>query len=419
MNIYEYDFDAPPGERIVRVSSGALEPEILEVLPYTVTNPVVSEDGSHVYFLAKGVLTNTPNGEGETAEAGAPNLYMFERDTSYPSGRVAFVARLSPNRWEIEKWAEVGGETDHAGKGGNATPDGDFLVLSSERDLTPDDTSKGVQQLFEYDAQTGSLVRISIGQDGFNNNGNIEPIYNPFGQVDNNAEIATPISYYKGIYKPSAYWSGMTMSVNGEYVFFESPVGLTPQAVNDKVIGTFVSNGNLVSLYAHNVYEYHDGRVSLISDGQDFSFYDSYSPGQGSEVQLLGTDESGANVLFKTTDRLVGQDTDTNTDIYDARIDGGFPAPAEPPPCSGESCQGQLSGAPTLLSPGSEFQAGGNPPLAGEPAPKSKTPKKAKPKSKKSGLKGRKAGKRRAKRRGSKAKRAAVGGRPDQKGGRS
>jgi hypothetical protein len=40
------------------------------------------------------------------------------------------------------------------------------------------------------------------------------------------------------------------------------------------------------------------------------------------------------------------------------------------PACSGEDCQGALSAAPTLLSPGSEFQAGSTPPLASEPVVK-------------------------------------------------
>ena len=53
------------------------------------------------------------------------------------------------------------------------TPDGQFLVFTSSADLTPGDTSTA-QQVFEYDAQTGELVRVSIGQNGFNDNGNTD-----------------------------------------------------------------------------------------------------------------------------------------------------------------------------------------------------------------------------------------------------
>jgi hypothetical protein len=369
-NIYEYDFDAPAGERIVRVTGGAPDPELLS----SETQPVVSQDGSHVYFLAQGVLTTAPNGQREAAAAGANNLYVFERDAEYPVGRIAFVTRLS--QADLEPWRSA-----------QTTPDGGFLVFLSERDLTPDTTSTGVRQVFEYDAQTGALVRVSIGQEGFNHDGNVPPI-NPFGRGTynnvNNAEIA----FHGGFEKngTSAYWTGLSMSADGSYVFFQSTVGLTPQALNQQVIGhTNEQNSREhLPIYAMNVYEYHAGRVSLISDGQDLT----HNFGQ-SLVRLIGTDESGGDAFFMTTDRLVGQASDVpQVDIYDARIDGGFPASAVAPSCSGEECQGALGGAPTLLSPGSEFQAGGNLPL-GAPAPAavSKPKAKAKPKKCKKGTK--------------------------------
>jgi hypothetical protein len=149
--------------------------------------------------------------------------------------------------------------------------------------------------------------------------------------------------------------------------------------------------------------------VSLVSDGQDITDLNG-----GSTVRLVGTDASGGDVFFSTVDRLVGQDVDTNFDVYDARIDGGFPAPAASESCSGEACQGALSATPALLSPGSEFQAGGNPPLAATSETGSaKQPKKREPKKKK-----RKPGRHRAAGRRGKAKRAAVRGRLTGKVGR-
>ena len=364
-NIYEYDFDAPPGERIVRVSGGDA----------TVSNPTAgvmrgdgsdhlwfqsSEDGSHVYFLANGVLTKTPNRQGESAEAGTVNLYVFERDAEYPSGRTAFVARLSP--------ADLG-QSGENGLQSNVTPDGRFLVFTSSRDLTPEDTS-ATRQVFEYDAQTGALVRVSIGQGGYNHNGN---------SPANFASIVHP--GYGGVYRSSAYWGQLSVSADGSYVFFESSAALTPQALEG----------------FKNVYEYHSGQVSLISDGRDITLIGAVGR-LTSAVKFLGTDASGADVFFTTGDQLVGQDTDSNMDIYDARIGGGFPAPAVPPSCEGEGCQGPLSAAPTLLSPGSEFQAGGNPPLTGEPVARSK----AKPKKKRK--RGKAGG---AKRRGGASKRSS------------
>jgi hypothetical protein len=144
-------------------------------------------------------------------------------------------------------------------------------------------------------------------------------------------------------------------------------------------------------LYANNVYEFHDGHVYLISDGRDVSLVEG---GAGSAtVELLGTDASGDDVFFKTNDALVPSDTDEGADVYDARVDGGFPEPEARPQCSGDECQGQLSGAPVLLSPGSEFQAGGSnfkPSVSVSVAsnPKVKTKSKAKKKLKRKRSKG-------------------------------
>jgi hypothetical protein len=323
--IYEYDFDALTGEKVVRVSDG----------DSTVANPSgqvegvvqTSEDGSHVYFVAKGVLTTTPNSQGQMAREGANNLYVFERDARHPAGSNAFIAALAGSDKEL--WS---------GKApADVTPDGRFIVFTSTTDhLTTDDTSTAAQ-VFEYDAQTDALVRVSIGQNGYNDNGNTDVA---------GASINSP-GFAEANSDPTKYWSGLTMSTDGAYVFFQSSDGLAPQALNHEAIG---EPSGSEELYATNVYEYHEGNVYLISDGRDVGRKGAY---------LIGTGASGADVLFTTVDQLAPQDTDTNRDIYDARIDGGFPAPVAPAECSGDACQGPLSPAPVLLSPGSEFQAPG------------------------------------------------------------
>ena len=74
-------------------------------------------------------------------------------------------------------------------------------------------------------------------------------------------------------------------------------------------------------------------------------------------------------------------------------------------------CQGSLAGAPVLLSPGSEFQAGGENPVSSAPEESAATVK-SKPKAKK--------GTRKRKRRGGKrkARRASQGLSAGGKGGR-
>jgi hypothetical protein len=303
----------------------------------------VSEDGSHVYFVAQGVLTNAANDRGQTAHDGADNLYVYERDAADPAGRTAFIAALPSTNGGQQEWTTFYG----GGHRANVTPDGRFLVFLSAGQLTADDTSRsGAKQVFRYDADPAAeeaaahvprLIRISIGNYGFDDNGN--------------RSTATPCNIEQecseeALLAPSRSLGGRrdpTMSDNGEYVFFQSSVGLTPQALDDTPTGSEEgSQGNEVPAYAQNVYEWHAGHVSLISDGRDVSSNHGASPEcvKHSSVCLLGVDATGTNVFFTTTDQLVPQDTDTELDIYDARIGGGFPAPPAPQPCVEETCHG-------------------------------------------------------------------------------
>jgi hypothetical protein len=93
------------------------------------------------------------------------------------------------------------------------------------------------------------------------------------------------------------------------------------------------------------VYEYEDGQVYLLAAGS-------------AHEELFGADPSGDNVFFTTSEPLVAQDTDTGQDLYDARVDGGFPAPAVPAECKGETCQAPVAPAPALGAPASAVFAG-------------------------------------------------------------
>jgi hypothetical protein len=364
--LYEYDFEAPEGEKVTLVAPG------------TVSAPRVSEDGSHIYFLSERVLSQeaSPDAKGvdeqgnevesgSVAQPGNNNLYVFERDASYPAGHIAYVATVEQ------------ADTSALVEQSDATPDGRFLVFVSEAQLTSDDTSTG-QQLFEYDSQSRSLIRVSIGEHGYNDDGNTSEA----------AQIPRNDATVNEKFSPSLYSETLPVSANGEYVFFSSSDALTPEAING---------------LANNVYEYHAGNVYLISDGQDLTKHAG-----GSQVHFLSTDLSGRDVFFETTDQLVPQDTDSNKDIYDARIDGGFPSPAPTVPCNADACQGPLSPAPVLLSPGSEFQEGGNPTTkATTPAVKPEPKGKAKPRKTQSKKKSKRKKKPKAKPHGASASRNA------------
>lgn len=340
-NLYEYDFHGPLGGRVSLVSHGdAIEANVLGVAR-------VSEDGSHVYFVATGELTGA-NGEGQAPTAGAPNLYVAksacsagEADCVDPAEHISFVATLVDS--DSQDWNAVDVRPVQA------TPDGRFLVFQSSVDLTADQKGPEAGQVFEYDAQTERLIRVSRGQNGYNGDGNSEIDAATIPRQD--YEQDPPIQRY----------THLAVSGNGSRVFFSTKHALTPGA-----LGGF-----------NNAYEYHDGQVNLISDGVDITEVSG-----GSAVELIGTDESGMDVFFLTADRLVPQDTDAQTGVYDARINGG-PAPAtSPASCLGSACRG-AGGEPLLpLAPASisvSAEAVGAP-IVAKSAPRPGTVKKKKKK---------------------------------------
>jgi DNA-binding beta-propeller fold protein YncE len=325
-NLYLYDFGAAAGHELTAVSAGDTSgggPRVQGVL-------ALSSDGSHIYFVAKGVLAANRDSKGQTAPDGANNLYVYDA----ASGDTSFVAALPQS--DSEAW------TGSSSLAANVTPDGRFLVFRSFGRLTPDDSSQsGARQVFRYDAQTGALQRISVGNNGFNDNGN-RPAATPCGATacSEDAFIAPPSG---GIRRDP------TMSDDGATVFFQSPIALTPRGLDDVQTGT---DGAGNPIYAQNLYEWHSRHVALISDGTDTSRNagsDSLCPlagATGSSVCLLGSDASGQNVFFTTAGQLVPQDTDSELDYYDARVGGGFPYTPPPEPCSGDSCKPPPSGTP-------------------------------------------------------------------------
>jgi hypothetical protein len=251
----------------------------------------VSPDGSHVYFVARGVLAGA-SVEGREPVEGAENLYVYD-------GQTRFIATLPGGEPEAEQW------TSRLDKVANVTPDGGFLVFTSRGGLTG--LVPGVlggEQVYEYDAGDGRLARVSVGVHGFNDDG--------LGGVGD-AQIPSPGG--------DVGWarSDLGVSEGGGVVFFQSPVGLTADALNDVPLAV---GGGL----AENVYEWVapgergcgevEGCVYLISDGRDAT------GGLSSAVELLGASSSGDDVFFTTDDQLVPGDTNSQLDIYDARVDG-------------------------------------------------------------------------------------------------
>jgi hypothetical protein len=311
-NLYEYDLDNPAGQKIVRVSTGSNTPEVQGVAR-------VSEDGSHIYFVARGVLSEGPNGEGGEPVPGGENLYVFERDAAHSGGHIAFIATLSEADaadWRTEDRRPV-----------QATPDGRFLAFQSRADLTPGDTSSA-PQVFEYDAAREELVRVSVGQAGY-----------AAGMESADAHPSRiGEKFYTGSESvhPKQSTTGLTISSDGAVVAFTSTAGLTVQT-------KATSEANRVSAYEYrSAGRLSNGDVSALSNG-DSAF----------SVSLAGIDLSGGDAFVETATPVLSSDGDTEADLYDARAGGGFPVPPAAAECENEgdvggSCQ-SAGGPPPAL----------------------------------------------------------------------
>jgi hypothetical protein len=307
----------------------------------------VSDDGTHVYFIAQGKLTgSTPNTQGIVAQDGADNLYVSS------GGSVRLVAVLPASDGGL--WGE-----DDARKA-QSTPDGRFLVFDSSGPLTADDSDSAVD-VYRYDAQTGGLSRVSHGADG----------YAAYGDGPFDASIDAP-NYaaggsVAGVDSLLVTYSGFRRAVSGDgsFVFFSTDERLVPRDVNG----------------APDVYEWHDGTVAMVSDGENPDVVVP-STGTAGATTFAGSSLSGGDVFFNTTSVLTPEGGDGAYDLFDARVGGGFSQPVSGVACS-DACQGPLSVAPFVASAGgSALTAGGG----NLPVPKAAVvkpvKKKAKPKKK-------------------------------------
>jgi hypothetical protein len=308
----------------------------------------VSGDGGRVFFVARSVLDPRPNSQGRTAVDGGENLYVWSRAAGQAGGTTRFIGTLAETVPDVQQWT-------FALSRANVTPDGRFLLFTSQAPLTSDDTRAvgGPAQVFRYDTQTDQLVRVSVGEEGFNDNGNA-------GVGDAHiveASLARATLGAQGHSSPS-------MSADGQSVFFMSPVGLTRGALDDVLIG---KGPNGEPEYAQNVYEWRGGHVFLVSDGRDANVLPVPAcQGTISAVCLIGVSSSGRDVFFTSADRLVPADTDSQLDFYDARVcSSGDPCvtrtPEPLPGCEGEACHGIPAGTPPPPgAPSASFNGAGN-----------------------------------------------------------
>jgi hypothetical protein len=275
--------------------------------PLSVRLASVSDDGRYAVFYSKQGLPLTPDAPGGFATT---NIFRYDSQTddlvyvgNYPqSGTDGLVAAVSSdastiyfgsrnvsNQPELYVWHEgdVRLVTTGAANQAVASRDGRYLAW-----VANDGTAR------RYDRDSASDVCMSCPVDG-----------TPQGQAH--------------------FRSGEATISNR-----------LPQVILDDGTVFFDTTARLVS-GDHNgrkdVYAFKGGRATLISPGDgDF------------DSVFMDASVDGRDVFFATAQGLVGQDTDRQWDVYDARIGGGFKAqspPAPPAPCVRSNC-GELTSGP-------------------------------------------------------------------------
>ncbi len=323
-DLYLYEASSPEGERLTQVSAGDnTDPtpgegsEFLGLADY-------SGDGTRAYFVAKGVLTTTANQAGKSAEAGKPNLYLYERDSAHPAGRTVFVATLGPVDSAV--WSNSPGEKN----GAIAVPrlgndpedqavggDGHILVFGSTEPLNADDTDGGRGDVYLYEAASGAIERVSKAAPGGEDNG-------AFGVGISGGGYLFP--------GPQNVSFGRLVSEDAKTIVFGTEEALDPHDLDE----------------AKNDYVWREGAVAAL-------------PGplqQGTSSPTVSM--SGNEVAFIDTAQLLPEDGDAAKDVYLVRIGGGFPPPVAPVPCEGEACQGPPAQRPAAQGAASAASTAGN-----------------------------------------------------------
>lgn len=316
----------------------------------------VSKDGGAVAFVARGVLTSTPNALGDAARAGADNLYVYEAS----SGETRFVADLcsefgesgsvedarcpaaSPEGPPADPSTWLAGHTS----GHVFTPDGRFLLFQSQGRLTRDD-SDSARDVFRYDFQSGELIRVSRGRRGNDDNGNDSAFAAGLDEQAGNLEGPWQL----------AEDERREISDDGSTVLFTTPAPLVSRDSNEGA-----DPGCLPQTTGCDLYEWsEDGHGSCREAGGCIGLI---SNGTANAQTRAVLSPSGRDVVFSTASGLVPADTDGVRDVYDARGGGGFPPPPPPEICQrAETCHGAPTNASLGLNLTTEsLHSGGNGP---------------------------------------------------------
>lgn len=298
---------------------------------FTDTTPLTDAAGDngglYMYDLDAGSLTSLTPAAGSPgvqgvlgASADGSIVYYVAGAVLAPGGSPGAMNLYVAHGGTSEHVAVLGGgdsanwTTNVESRSARVTPDGMHLAFLSRESLTGYDNADPLSgerhpELFVYDAATGDLTCVSCNPSGAR----------PIG----GASLPPGVNLS---HQPRV------ISDDGSRVVFNSQDALA------------ATDGNR----RQDVYEYTGGGLQLVSTGtsNDASALADISP-------------DGRDVFFTTRTQLVPTDRDNGSDLYDARLGGGFPLAGESLPCAGEACRGPLSAPPALAFPVVTSRPGG------------------------------------------------------------
>jgi hypothetical protein len=295
----------------------------------------VSPDGSHVYFISKSQI-------GAKGIAGQPNLYVWSdsapeyiatlasSDLQRTSGDPTY-AYAALGNWTSRVVNAALVEPGPGAEASRTTPAGDVFVFESHGQLATSDSDSRVD-VYRYHDEDKSLVCLSC---------------NPLASATADARLQEPV--LTGL--PTVIHN---VTDDGSRVFFETSEALVARD----------TDGGVNDVYQWTEQEGGGAALDLISSGRspEYPLPDaakSQSPSTPSPNVLLSVTPDGKDVVFLAQEPLVAGAPEGGTAaIYDARVNGGFPAPPVPIVCIEEGCRPTRQAVPGFLAPSSETTNG-------------------------------------------------------------
>jgi hypothetical protein len=322
-DLYEYDAGSPAGERLTDLSvdtddrRGAGVVGVLDA----------SEDGSYVYFAARGRLGGAGRTEAENLRAATYNVYLAH------AGEISFVHLLGQAEALAGKALVDTIEADPDGWTSRASTDGGEFAFETSVGIPGE-----VSMAYLYSAADRTVVCVSCRPGGAPpfSAAHLTPLVTAT-QKDPNARVVQPV----------------TLTGNG-HLFFYSFDPLAPGAVEGD----------------RNLYQWEHGQVSLVAT--EPPGVPRAGDGTPNESFFAGASGDAGDIYLATTQALTSTDDDGRWDVYDARVGGGLPEPSPPTPPCDSTAEGACSSSAAAAGQAADSTATSS--FVGPANPKAKKP---------------------------------------------